>query len=321
LPFSNSNTFQAVDSAFPGSKVILAIRDEAEQWFVPLIRFHTTLVNNGRLPTAEDLPSFDFRHTGYLWDAIAMKCSGALRLLQDRDACMANHVLHIRIVTDYVRHRPLDLLVQNVGRPGSMQRPCGFLGVSYSGRSMPDLNRTNQSLLTLSEGIGDQGEMDKRGEHHVERLEAGEDPTKALQAAEQPLDVVAPLVDCLAVVPGGESIGLRRNHRGETQIESPLAGLVALVGAVHDQVQAPVRAAQRGQQLAAFGRVVRLARRQRERYGRSSIRGNQMNLGGPSAAGLADRLRAVFLSAPVPSGCTLTTALSRATDSILMRTI
>src|SRR5512137_1318995 len=163
--------------------------------------------------------------------------------------------------------------------------------------------------------------MDKRSEHHVEFLEAGEDSTKALQPTEQPLDFVAPPVDRLAVVPGGESIGLRRHYRVEAQIERQLAGLVALVGAVHDQMQAPVRTAQRGQQLPALGRIVRLARRQRERYGRSSIRGNHMNLGGPAATGLADRLRAVFFGAPVPSGCTLTTVLSRATDSILMRTI
>ena len=55
--------------------------------------------------------------------------------------------------------------------------------------------------------------------------------------------------------------------------------------------------------------------------GRSSIRGNHMNLGGPSAARLANGLGAVFFRAPVPSGCTLTAVLSKATASILMRTI
>ena len=33
-----------------------------------------------------------------------------------------------------------------------------------------------------------------------------------------------------------------------------------------------------------------------------------MNLGGPSTAGFADRLRTVFFNAPVPSGCTFTMA-------------
>jgi len=37
-----------------------------------------------------------------------------------------------------------------------------------------------------------------------------------------------------------------------------------------------------------------LAGRQRKRYGRASIRGNHMNLGGPSAARLANGLRTVF---------------------------
>jgi hypothetical protein len=45
-----------------------------------------------------------------------------------------------------------------------------------------------------------------------------------------------------------------------------------------------------------------------------------MNLGVPSAARLADGLRAVFFSAPVPSGCTLMLVLSSDTASILMRT-
>jgi len=56
------------------------------------------------------------------------------------------------------------------------------------------------------------------------------------------------------------------------------------------------------EQFSSLGAVTGLAGRQRERYGRSSIRGNQMNLGGPAASGLADGLGAVFFSAPVPSG-------------------
>lgn len=39
------------------------------------------------------------------------------------------------------------------------------------------------------------------------------------------------------------------------------------------------------------GRRIRLSGRERERHGRARIRGNQMNLGGPSAAGLAHGLR------------------------------
>ena len=75
------------------------------------------------------------------------------------------------------------------------------------------------------------------------------------------------------------------------------------------------------QQLTSFRGVVGLSRREREGDGRSSIRGNHMNLGGPTAARLADGLGTVFFSAPVPSGWTLTLVLSIDTASSLMRTI
>ena len=77
-------------------------------------------------------------------------------------------------------------------------------------------------------------------------------------------------------------------------------------------------------QSAPFRRVVGLSGREGERYGCSSIRGNHMNLGGPTATGLADGLGSVFFNAPVPSGCTLTMVLSMETAetaSSLIRTI
>ena len=87
---------------------------------------------------------------------------------------------------------------------------------------------------------------------------------------------------------------------------------------------APVPAADAAQVLqqgSADRRVVRLAGREAEGDGRSSICGNHMNLGGPAAARTSDGLGAVFFKAPVPSGWTLTIVLSSDTASILMRTI
>ena len=48
--------------------------------------------------------------------------------------------------------------------------------------------------------------------------------------------------------------------------------------------------------------IVVVAGRQGEDYSRSSIRGNHMNLGVPSAAGFPNGLWSVFFKAPVPSG-------------------
>jgi hypothetical protein len=142
VPFSNAYTFQAVDAAFPGSKFILTVRDSPEQWFDSLIRFHTKLINKGRLPTADDLRSFEYRYKGFLWDAFVMNYGGDERLLYNRDAYIAKYLDHNRSVTEYFRHRPEDLLVLNVGQPDAMQRLCDFVGVPYRGQPMPHLNRT-----------------------------------------------------------------------------------------------------------------------------------------------------------------------------------
>jgi tetratricopeptide (TPR) repeat protein len=142
VPFSNAYTFQAVDAAFPGSKFILTVRDSPEQWFDSLVRFHTKIVNKGRLPTAADLRSFEYRYKGFLWDAFVMNYGDDERLLYDRDAYIANYLDHNRNVTEYFRHRPQDLLILNVGRPGAMQQLCEFVGVPYRGQPMPHLNRT-----------------------------------------------------------------------------------------------------------------------------------------------------------------------------------
>jgi len=95
-----------------------------------------------------------------------------------------------------------------------------------------------------------------------------------------------------------------------------LAGLVALLSPIHDEVAALRPTPPSQEQLSSFRAIARLSRRESESQGASSIRGDQMNFGGPSASGFADGLWPVFLKAPVPSGCTLTMVLSKDTASI-----
>ncbi len=142
VPFSLPFTFQALDTGFPGSKFILTVRDTPEQWFESLKRFHTRIVNKGRLPTADDLREFDYRYKGYLWEGFVTNYGDDERLLYDRDAYVASYLEHNRTVTNYFRHRPDDLLVLNVSQPDAMRRLCEFLGYPYRGQPMPHLNRS-----------------------------------------------------------------------------------------------------------------------------------------------------------------------------------
>jgi hypothetical protein len=157
-------------------------------------------------------------------------------------------------------------------------------------------------VLTLSEGIDDEHEDDEGEEDDIEFLESGKDAAEAFQPAEKPFHFVALFVEFAVVFPGIEPVGLGRNHRNHAQIEHQLPRLVALIGFIHQHGKPFRHGAKLAQQRPSLGRIMRVARRQSEDYSRSSIRGNQMNLGVPSAARFADSLGSVFFNAPVPSG-------------------
>jgi hypothetical protein len=149
-------------------------------------------------------------------------------------------------------------------------------------------------VFTLAKGFDDEGEVEEDEEEDIEFLEAGEDSAEVFESTEEPLDFVAFFVEGAVVFPGFDRVGLWQNHRDHAQAEHQLPGFVALVDAIHQQRQAFRHRPQFRQQGATFGSIVRMAGRQGERYGRSSIRGNQMNLGVPSATRLADGLRPFF---------------------------
>ncbi|HEX3599131.1 MAG TPA: sulfotransferase, partial [Lacipirellulaceae bacterium] len=69
IPFSLPETYAALDEAFAGSKFVLTVRNNSQEWFESLTRFHTKLIAKGRLPTATDLQACTYREPGWLWNA------------------------------------------------------------------------------------------------------------------------------------------------------------------------------------------------------------------------------------------------------------
>ena len=142
VPFSCDDTYQAVDRHFPGSKFILTVRDDPEQWYRSVVKYHTRIVNKGRLPTADDLKAFTYRYQGYLWEAARMVHGIDENNLYDKEIYISHYMNHNRQVVDYFTHRPDDLLVLNVAEAGAMEKLCEFLGVEHRGQQMPHLNKS-----------------------------------------------------------------------------------------------------------------------------------------------------------------------------------
>jgi hypothetical protein len=142
IPFSLDYTYQALDCAYPGSKFILTVRDSGDQWYASVIRFHTKIIGQNRLPTAADLKEFSYRRKGWLWEVLQLVYGDSEESLYERETYIRRHEEQNRRVLDYFRNRPDDLLVLNVADSDAMRRLCNFLGKKHDNRAMPHLNRS-----------------------------------------------------------------------------------------------------------------------------------------------------------------------------------
>lgn len=145
IPFSCPFTFQAMDIAFPSSKFILSVRDDPEQWFGSVIRFHTQIIGKGRLPTAGDLKEFPYRHKGWLWEALEVVYGVAEEEPYRKDFLIDWYIRHNDEAKRYFAHRGESLLVVNVSDRTAPQQLMEFVGLTYNGEQMPHLNRTSDT--------------------------------------------------------------------------------------------------------------------------------------------------------------------------------
>jgi hypothetical protein len=151
IPFCLDYTYVALDQAFPGSKFILTLRTSSAEWFDSMTRYHTKIVGRNRLPTADDLKAFPYRHVGWIWRAHTLIYGCDESTLFDRDLYVHQYESHAAGVRDYFRHRREDLLVLNVSTPDAMDRLSGFLERPSAGLAMPHLNRSKDGAADATQ--------------------------------------------------------------------------------------------------------------------------------------------------------------------------
>lgn len=140
VPFSYPGTYEAMDKAFPGSKFILTVRKDADEWFDSLVRFHTKIVGKGRIPTADDLRQHQYRYSGYLWDTARLRYGANETTLYNRELYTRCYEEHNRKIREYFKDSPENLLELNIADADAMERLVTFLGYPYTGQKMPHMN-------------------------------------------------------------------------------------------------------------------------------------------------------------------------------------
>lgn len=142
-PFSYPYTFVAMDQAFPGSKFILTIRDNPEQWYNSLIKFHGKLWGNGNVPpSAEDLKNANYLYKGFPYYSKKKRFKVDDTDLYNKDILISDYLRHNENVVDYFGDRPNDLLVINIAEKDSYQKFLEFLNVESNVSDFPWENKT-----------------------------------------------------------------------------------------------------------------------------------------------------------------------------------
>ena len=147
IPFSLPYTFQVLDAAFPGSKFILTVRDDAEQWYRSLTQYHARAFGDGRVPTIDDLKRADYCYPGWAYEVFRAVYPTLENDPYEHDTLVAHYDRHNQTVVDYFQHRRDDLLVLNVAKPGAYRRLCEFLGKPSAQEDFPWKNKTSDQLV------------------------------------------------------------------------------------------------------------------------------------------------------------------------------
>jgi len=143
IPFSLPYTFIAMDQAFPGSKFILTLRENAEQWYESIIRFHGKKWANGKIPpNSEDLKNAEYLYKGFAYQYCMYVYGVQDNDPYNKDILIKHYRVHKKNVLDYFKYRSDDLLVINIKEDADYAKFCEFLGIEQERPSFPWENKT-----------------------------------------------------------------------------------------------------------------------------------------------------------------------------------
>lgn len=143
IPFSLPFTYVVLDHEFPGSKFILTIRNNSDEWYNSLINYHSQKWGSqNEIPDIKKLRASTYRSQGWAWDALEIACKVSEDDPYNKENLINYYETHNRAVQEYFRHRPQDLLILNPSEKNAMKKLCDFLELDYSGIVFPKKNVT-----------------------------------------------------------------------------------------------------------------------------------------------------------------------------------
>jgi len=143
-PFSFPYTYIILDQAYPDSKFILTIRDNDEQWYQSITRFHSKLWgdNNGAPPSKEQLQEAVNSYKGRPWDVNRALFNTPEFDPYKKEILLDFYNSHNKSVIEYFKVSPDKLLVLNLSDKKSYQKFIEFIGEDSLYSDFPWENKT-----------------------------------------------------------------------------------------------------------------------------------------------------------------------------------
>ncbi|MEZ5336498.1 MAG: sulfotransferase [Methanolobus sp.] len=140
-PFSCPDTFKYLDKTYPGSKFILTMRNDSEQWYQSLIRFHTRMFGEGNAFQHQKTLKMQIMYEKILYNMLKLYNTPDSDPY-NKETLIAHYEKHNREVLQYFKDRPEDLLVLNIAKADDYNRFVEFIGVESPYSEFPWENKT-----------------------------------------------------------------------------------------------------------------------------------------------------------------------------------
>lgn len=143
-PFSSPHFYKELDKEFPNSKFILSIRDDENQWFNSLVKFHSKKFSSdpSRPPNEADLVNSIYRYKGWLLDIKKVNYNYPKVPLYNKEHYIDTYLNHNNDVETYFKDRPNDFLKINVSNSNDFLNLVTFLNIKTNMKKFPWKNKT-----------------------------------------------------------------------------------------------------------------------------------------------------------------------------------
>ncbi|MCR9183629.1 MAG: hypothetical protein NXH73_11945 [Flavobacteriaceae bacterium] len=142
FPFSNDFLYVLLDYHFPNAKFILSERNNAEQWYISLTKFHTKLFGkDGQVPTKEDLQNSNYRYTGFIWKSFKERYGDIEGDIYNKENLIRTYQNRNEQIKYYFKGKP-NFLIVNLSKSDAVQKVADFVQIKPLYKEMPWENKT-----------------------------------------------------------------------------------------------------------------------------------------------------------------------------------